>query len=887
MRITFQLQIIFLFALITFPDLLNAGSAAEFRSLWPETVGRVWAGPEYWTNPLQDWRVSRGRLECHRSGGDRNVYLLTRELSARKGTLEMQVTLGQLDPDNLSLKDGWVGFKVGSRGEFNDYRDSAVRGYGLNVGLDTGGRPFIGGPYPSVKKIKPPFNEIRLHLTAKPAGEYYKVSLRVYDKGGNQLSEAVRNKVHQDWLAGSVALVCSAVGAGEVDLSRERPVRQSDPNKEREGEGSGGNVCFWLKDWTVSGSKVDVDEDRAWGPVLFAQYTLSRRIMKLKAQMAPLGNGCRVVRLQIQEPGTENWKPIDEAVIDPLSRTATFRVSDWDDTRDTPYRLVYPLISADSETVERYFTGTIRKDPRDKEEIVVAAFTGNNDFGFPHADIVRHVSYHQPDLLVYTGDQIYERTGGYGTLRIPDVNLAALDYLRKWYIFGWEYRDILRYIPSVSIPDDHDVYHGNIWGAGGRAARDESGNPAAAQDNGGYVMPPVWVNMVQQAQTGHMADPYDPTPVEQGISVYYGPMQLGGISFAIIEDRKWKSSPKMKLPEARIINGWAQNPDYDAATMGDAPGAELLGQRQLDFLERWAADWSDHTWMKVVISQTLFANVATLPPPANGDEVTPILKVVKPGEYEEGEIKVQDHDSDGWPQTGRNKALDRMRRGFAFHISGDQHLGSTVQYGIDDWHDAGFAICVPSVANVWPRRWFPPEPGKNRKPGSPKYTGDFEDGFGNKVTVYAVSNPHANGIEPTWINHRAPGYGIVRFNRNTREITIANWPRWVDPSKPDAMPYPGWPITVNQTDNYNRKPVAWLPGVEVSGMADPVLQVMDESNGEIIYTLRIKGTSFKPKVFKKGLYTLKVGDPDTNQFKVFEHLQSYPEQTEKTITVRF
>ena len=895
--------------------------AADFASDWPEQIERVWAGPEYWTNPLPDWRVSRGRLECHRSGGDRNVYLLTRELGTRQGNLEMSVTLGRLGQAQGRLTEGWVGFKVGSLGEFNDYRDSAVRGDGINAGLSTDGVLFIGGHAWYSGKIAGPYSHIRLHLRAEPEdgafraivetfdrdgkilsqtvrdtvrtdrrGHHvdltYMITLEAFDKEGKLLARAVRDKIHPDWLTGSVALVCSAVKSKETDLSSPRPQKESDPNKSREGEGSGGNVRFWFRDWKVSGSKVEAFDRRAWGPVLFTQYTLSRGVMKLKAQMAPVGNGCRAVGLQIRDSGTGRWKKAGEELIDPLARTATFRISGWDDTRDTPYRLVYPLLSATGETVETYFSGTVRKDPAQTEEIVVAAFTGNNDFGFPHVDVVRSVSWHRPDLLVFTGDQIYERTGGYQTLRGKDVNLASLDYLRRWYIFGWEYRELLKDIPSVSIPDDHDVFQGNIWGAGGRQA-DLSEGYAAGQDNGGYCMPPVWVNMVQRTQTSHMADPFDPTPVEQGISVYYGPMQVGGVSFAVVEDRKWKSSPKELLPEGRVINGWIQNPEFDSARDGDVAGAELLGQRQLDFLEHWAADWSGGTWMKAVISQTLFATLATLPPPASGDDVVPRLRVMKPGEYAQGEVKVQDHDSDGWPQTGRNKAVKAMRRSFAFHISGDQHLGSTVQYGVDDWRDGSFAICVPSVANVWPRRWFPPQPGKNRKPGAPEYTGDFLDGFGNKVSVHAVSNPIAVGIEPTWINHRAPGYGIVRFNKNTRRITIANWPRWVDPSAPGAEPYPGWPVTIDQTDNYNRTAAAWLPAVEVSGMADPVVQVIDQSEGEIVYTLRIKGNRFRPRVFKEGLYTLKVGEPGTERLKIFENLKSLPEGSSETISVRF
>ena len=133
--------------------------------------------------------------------------------------------------------------------------------------------------------------------------------------------------------------------------------------------------------------------------------------------------------------------------------------------------------------------------------------------------------------------------------------------------------------------------------------------------------------------------------------------------------------------------------------------------------------------MKVVLSQTPFADIATIPQDAMSGAVLPGLYVARPGEYIEGDKKAADMDSNGWPPSGRDRALRAMRKGLAVHIAGDQHLGSTIQYGIDDWNDASWAICVPSVANVWPRRWYPSEPGANRPPDAPRYAGEVRDGF--------------------------------------------------------------------------------------------------------------------------------------------------------------
>jgi hypothetical protein len=73
----------------------------------------------------------------------------------------------------------------------------------------------------------------------------------------------------------------------------------------------------------------------------------------------------------------------------------------------------------------------------------------------------------------------------------------------------------------------------------------------------------------------------------------------------------------------------------------------------------------------------------------------------------------------------------------------------------------------------------------------------------------------------------------------------------------------------------------------VSGLIDPVVQVIDEATGEIVYTLRIKGTSFRPKVFREGKYTVKVGEPGTEEMRVLKGLKSLPLDKEDTVEVVF
>ncbi|MBA7708736.1 hypothetical protein ES703_117640 [subsurface metagenome] len=192
---------------------------------------------------------------------------------------------------------------------------------------------------------------------------------------------------------------------------------------------------------------------------------------------------------------------------------------------------------------------------------------------------------------------------------------------------------------------------------------------------------------------------------------------------------------------------------------------------------------------------------------------------------------------------------------------------------------------MPSIANLYLRWWRPLEPGKNRERGAPEYTGEFLDGFGNKVTLLAVANPSPERNGGNKLTTRAAGFGVVKFDKKKREITVECWPRKVDITDRKTKQYPGWPRTINQSDNYSRKAAAYLPTIKVSRMKDPVVQVIDEGSGEIVYTLRIKGTSFRPKVFKAGTYTIKVGEPDTGKMKTLKNVQSIPSDESRTIKV--
>jgi hypothetical protein len=288
------------------------------------------------------------------------------------------------------------------------------------------------------------------------------------------------------------------------------------------------------------------------------------------------------------------------------------------------------------------------------------------------------------------------------------------------------------------------------------------------------------------------------------------------------------------------------NADYDPKSV-DVPEAVLLGERQLKMLDTWGQDW-EGVDMKVALSQTIFCGGAHI----HG----------KTG----GRLHA-DLDSNGWPQTGRNKAIDSLRKCYAVHLAGDQHLGTIFHHGVDEFRDGCFSFCVPSIANLYLRWWRPNRPGANREPGAPRYTGDHFDGFGNRVTCYAAANPDERPAAGKELTTRAAGFGVMRLNKATRQITMSCYPRNVDITNPATEQYLGWPLTIDQLDNYGRQATAYLPTLVVKGQANPVVKVIDEASGDWVYALRIRGGEFRPKVFAQGSYTIEVGESDTKQVR--------------------
>ncbi len=249
--------------------------------------------------------------------------------------------------------------------------------------------------------------------------------------------------------------------------------------------------------------------------------------------------------------------------------------------------------------------------------------------------------------------------------------------------------------------------------------------------------------------------------------------------------------------------------------------------------------------MKAVISQTLF----TAFPTTHGGK---------------REVVRADYDTNGWPQTARNRALRLVRKAFAVHIAGDQHLPAVVHYGIDQHRDGPIAFAGPAVNVGYPRWWEPERASWTAGKAGGSLTGDFTDSFGHPMTVMAVRN---GAVEPrqidllNFLNDKASGLGVVRFEKQHRSITIECWPI-VGNSTAITPQLPGWPVTVRMMDNYGRKVAGFLPTLRIRGCPAALVEVAEHASGELQYALRVNGERFKPHVFFPGTYDVVISDPD-------------------------
>ena len=498
--------------------------------------------------------------------------------------------------------------------------------------------------------------------------------------------------------------------------------------------------------------------------ILWTQYCQHRGTMKLLVHLGtdPLSDASAKtddVKLWLRDHDDRPWKLTRSASVRTLTATALFELKEWSPERMRLFRVTYGQSS---------YEGIFRAEPKPDSVLKLAGLSCHKDIGWPWSEAINELIAHDPDLVFFSGDQIYENDYNSPMFRPQteqEVAKGMSNYLQKFRKFGEAFGELMRDRPTIMITDDHDVFANDLWGRGGIRMQGD-------RTTGGYPTHPNWVNAAEFTQTGHLPDPVHPGPHGDGIRAYYTALEYGGVNFAILEDRKFKSAPSeviteliappdFKLSKKRKTDFKIEvvlDPDYDCRKL-DRVDLQLLGKQQEEFLESWAKNLKQSGRLGAVLSQSPWAHIAMYSPTS------------------------ADTDSNGWSQSARNRALRAIGDAPVVMLHGDVHLGTLLRHGVDQYDDGPISYSLPSFSSRASRRWEPLVPGKNRAADAPESTGQFEDRFGNKMTVYGAGN----GLN---------GYGIILFDTKNLTTELQFHPM-NEERKPIKQKVAGWPHRVD------------------------------------------------------------------------------------------
>jgi len=843
--------------------------ADEFKLRLPSDLDRRWPGPDFFAWNFEDWQIKDGALHCLTPAINRYVYFLSGEIEGQSGRFEASfIARVNSSPSRPRLRN-YLGLRLGIKGKDGDYRQAAVSGQGIDLGLSTDGLLFIGDLesvssteiQETIKAALKTGVEFKIVLDLDSSG--YRLTLRLFEaQGGRLLDELEESGQEPEKIQGGLALVASLpeVTINSPDFS-----------------------VVQFNEISFQGELLRKRPERQLGPVAFTLYTLSNRQLKLRAQLIPDSLEEKSL-LAFDLKNGEQWTRAAVEKIQPENSGVLFSIKDWRSQAAVAFRLVV-LKENGQEAGFPPFFGRIAPEPLEPREIRLAVLSGAGEADYPYSRLVTELQKLNPDVLFFGGHQVFGRPVGWWQEKVSPEQIKR-EYLRQWVLFGWAFSDLLKERPAILTPDARDYFQLKLWGDGGQTGLEEkAANPFEAQDKGGFLLSADFVRLVLATQTSHL--PESPSGQLPGTSFkpYFCEVNYGSLSLAVLDDRMFKTPPASVYGPEQIRNGWPANPTPEiAGREAKAKGASLHGQEQLAFMKRWAEDWSGQTEYKAALSQSLWACLETVPAGAAGDEALFKSPPPSPGEYPPSDEPAADFNSGGWPPAAREEAVKILRKALAVHLAGSGGPAASLKYGLERYEEAGYALVPKPLTSNWLVRWLPAARTRVKGKTLPGPTGNFSDAFGNRLTVKAVANPEATGDQDS--SGLSSGFGLVRF-RPDGTIVFENRSVAPSTSSQEAGLLPGWPVVFSVLDNDGRRPAAYLPTLKFKGLDRPLVQIVEEARQEVVYTVRVRGNEFRPPVFRAGNYTIRCGQPGTSSWRELKKISSLPASVKKAMVIDF
>ena len=391
---------------------------------WTDT--RHFLGANLWGNRLQDWRERGTSIECLNPRGlplrtvhrtDAQVISIS-EGDGPEFSTSAFINLGLLPG---SREGSAAGFLIGAgAGQLSSESAALIHGWrgpgaGWFVGATPDKRAFLWNL--NDRSSEPLWSEGERELNRSLALDLISLEVAPHpDADGQVLLSFLWGATWHEWtlpaseVLGNIALV-------------------SHP-----GEGAGEPVRHHFRGWTTKGLTPTPAAFDPLGPIAAALYSAHAPNgaedvdVRFTVQCFPLG-GDATIRLELPSGGA--WLEAARAEVVHDGWTAHLEVEGLNLSEPLPYRLYFDSKSTDIGTPAdkaRAFEGTLRAYPDD--EVVVAGFTGNHQIShelaggwgasddafkhrwsdgvwFPHRDLTDAVLAQDPDLLFFSGDQVY------------------------------------------------------------------------------------------------------------------------------------------------------------------------------------------------------------------------------------------------------------------------------------------------------------------------------------------------------------------------------------------------------------------------------------------------------------------------------------------------
>jgi len=186
---------------------------------------RIWPGRDFWSIPLEDWKIEDGKLLCQGIVPNSRVNILSYILSPDKGNFEVSARIMLADKGDVG---GSAGFLLGvTDQEDPDVRAACYFGEGVKAGISLNGFAFLKD-----NKIDLPSGFDYSEVIITVAGNNNQLKMNITDKNDNG-PDVLKCKV--DGIEGLVALANN--------------IRQGGNQKP-------GNSKFAFDDIKLSGSKL-------------------------------------------------------------------------------------------------------------------------------------------------------------------------------------------------------------------------------------------------------------------------------------------------------------------------------------------------------------------------------------------------------------------------------------------------------------------------------------------------------------------------------------------------------------------------------------------------------------------------------------------------------